>query len=207
MQHMPTGWNTWDFRGFNRLVYLQKGRTKITLVYGVWDEAIPAPPGVRKPGKVCDAFRWTDVTRIGPHAPLGLPAVLEFKVGETTYRAEAYDYNGTLELTVTPLAETRQRIVFKLVAPTDTPATVKSPAAGVFAGCPVEFEGAAWPSDYFLSINEPFAIGQPGQAAAVRVKAGKAVAAAGTVEAYARECLRGEGALAEGPEAMIQAVA
>lgn len=41
MQHMPTGWNTWDFRGFNRLVYLQKGRTKITLVYGVWDEAIP----------------------------------------------------------------------------------------------------------------------------------------------------------------------
>ena len=203
--HKPTGWNTWDFRGFNRLAYLQKGRMKITLLYGVWDETIPAPPGARKPGKVCDTFRWTDVTRIGPHAPLGLPAVLEFKVGETTYRAEAYDHNGTLELTVTPLAETRQRIVFKLVSPTDAPATVKSPTAGVFAGCPVEFEGAAWPSDYFLSINEPFAIGQPGQAAAARVKAGKA--AAGTAEAYAHECLRGEGVLAEAPEAMIQAVA
>ncbi len=207
MQHMPTGWNTWDFRGFNRLVYLQRGRTKITLLYGIWDQTVPPPPGVRKPGKVCDTFRWTDVTRIGPHAPLGLPAVLEFKVGETPYRAEAYDHNGTLELTVTPLAETRQRIVFKLVAPVDTPVTVKSPTTGVFAGCPVEFAGAAWPSDYFLSINEPFAIGQPGQAASAHVKAGKAATAPDTVAAYARECLRGEGALAEGPEAMIQAVA
>jgi len=205
--HKPTGWNTWDFRGFNRLVYLWNGRTKITLLYGIWDQTVPPPPGVRKPGKVCDTFRWTDVTRIGPHAPLGLPAVLEFKVGETPYRAEAYDHDGTLELTVTPLAETQQRVVFKLVAPVDTPVTVKSLTAGVFAGCPVELNGATWPSDYFLSINEPFAVGQPGQTASVRVKAAQAAAAPGTVAAYARECLRGEGALAEGPEAMIQAVA
>jgi hypothetical protein len=206
-RHKPTGWNTWDFRGFNRLVYLHMGRTKITLVYGIWDETIPAPPGVRKPGKVRDSFRWTDVTRIGPHAPLGLPAVLEFKVGDTPYRAEAWDHDGTLELTVTPLAETRQRIVFKFAVPFDTPVTVKSPTSGVFAGCPVDFDGAAWPRDYFLSINEPFAIGQPGQAASVRVKAASVAAAPGTSEAYARECLSGEGALAEGPQAMIQAVA
>ncbi len=207
MTHKPTGWNTWDFRGFNRLVYLQKGRTKITLLYGIWDETAPAPPGARKPGRVCDAFRWSDVTRIGPHAPLGLPAVLECKVGETPYRAEAYDRDGTLELTVTPLAETRQRVVFKLVAPLDSPVTVKSPTSGVFAGCPVEFEGAAWPSDFFLSINEPFAIGRPGQPASVRVKAGTVAAAPGTVEAYTRECLSGDGALAEAPTAMIRAVA
>jgi hypothetical protein len=205
--HAPTGWNTWDYRGFNRLVYLHKGRTKITLLYGIWDQTTPAPPGVRKPGQVCDSFRWTDVTRIGPHAPLGLPAVLEFKVGPTPYRAEAYDRDGTLALTVTPLAETHQRIVFMLASPGDTPVTIKSPTRGVFAGCPIEFAGASWPGDYFLSINEPYAIAPPGQAASVRVRAATTTPAAGTVESYARECLRGEGALAEGPEAMIQAVA
>jgi hypothetical protein len=205
--HKPTGWNTWDFRGFNRLVCLQNGRAKITVLYGVWDETVPAPPGVRKPGKVCTQFRWADVTRLGSHAPLGLPAILELKVGPTPYRAEAVDHDGTLELRVTPLAETRQRIVFIFAAPIDTPATVKSPTSGTFAGCAVEFEGAAWPSDYFLNVNEPFALGAPGQPASVRVRDGKASGAPGTVESHERTCLRGDGALAEGPQAMMQAIA
>jgi hypothetical protein len=205
--HRPTGWNTWDFRGFNRFVYLQNGPTKITVLYGIWDETVPAPPGVRKPGKVCTQFRWSDVTRLGPHAPLGLPALLEFQVGQTPYRAEAVDHNGTLELKVTPLAETRQRIVFVFTAPIDTPVTVRSPTSGTFAGRPVEFQGAAWPSDYFLNIDEPFALAAPGQPASARVRAGKASGAPGTFETYDRTCLRGDGALAEGPQAMMQAIA
>lgn len=205
--HKPTGWNTWDFRGFNRLVYLSSGRTKFALLYAVWDEMLPPAPGARKPGQVCDTFRWTDVTRLGPHAPLGLPAVVEFKVGSTPYRAEALDRNGTLTLTVTPLAETRQRIVFVFVSPIDTPATIASPTQGTFAGCRVEFSGAGWPSDYFLNISEPFAIGRPGQPASVRVSAARTSSAPATVEAYAQGGLSGAGALAEGPQAMIQAVA
>ncbi len=221
--HKPTGWNTWDFRGFNRLVYLQNGRTKITLLFAIWDESVPAPPGVRKPGKVCDTFRWTDVTRLGPHAPLGLPAVLEFKVGETPYRAEAYDYDGTLELKVTPLADARQRVVFVFVSPTDTPPTIGSATQGTFAGCPVEFEGAAWPSDYFLNINEPYAVGSPGEAAVARVSVTKRPASPDDVRHGGRTLrdvrhgdralqlsgaeMIGEGALADAPRAMIQAVA
>ena len=64
---------------------MQAGKVKIKVVFGIWDETDPAPPGARKPGKVHETFRWSDVTRLGPHAPLGLPAELEFKVHETPY--------------------------------------------------------------------------------------------------------------------------
>ncbi len=211
--HKPTGWNTWDFRGFNRLVYLDRGRVKVALLFAIWDDDVPAPPGGRKPGKLFDTFRWTDVTRLGPHAPLGLPAELEFNVLETPYRAEARDYGGTLDLTVTPLAETRQRVVFVLVAPPDTPPTIKSPTQGVFAGCRVELDRAAWPSDYFLNINEPFASGEPGQAATVRVFAAARDVASGcsavatTLVDRKPEALVGDGSLADAPQAMMQAVA
>ena len=225
--HKPTGWNTCDFRGFNRLVYLKNGRTKIELLFAIWDDTVPAPAGGRKPGKVFDTFRWTDVTRLGPHAPLGLPAELEFKVRQTPYRVAAADHSGTLDLTVTPLAETRQRVVFVFVTPPDTPPTIKSPTRGVFAGCRVEFGGAAWPSDYFLNINEPFALGEPGQATAVRIVAAVRDVAADASSAVNERLpvsahtacepqtatkappagLTGEGTLADAPQAMMQAVA
>ncbi|HUU98924.1 MAG TPA: trehalase family glycosidase [Phycisphaerae bacterium] len=211
--HKPTGWNTWDFRGFNRFVYLDRGRVKVALLFAIWDDDVPAPAGGRKPGKLFDTFRWTDVTRLGPHAPLGLPAELEFKAGQTPYRVEARDYSGTLDLTVTPLVETRQRVVFVFVTPPDTPPTIKSPTRGLFAGCRVEFGGAAWPSDYFLNINEPFASGEPGQAATVRVVAAARAEASGSSAVATTpvdrkpEALVGDGTLADAPEAMMQAVA
>ena len=60
--HRPTGWNTWDFRGFNCLVYLSNGRTKISVMFGIWDETLPALPHARKAGQVRTQFRWSDVT-------------------------------------------------------------------------------------------------------------------------------------------------
>ena len=152
--HKPTGWNTWDFRGFNRFAYLQKGKTKIVVQYAIWDEEVPPPaPDSKKIGELYDQFRWEDVTRLGPHAPLGLPAKLEFKVGETAYSAEAFDRDGTLELTVRPLGETRQRVVFKFLAPVGEAPAMKSPTNGKFAGCEVAFDGATWPQDYFLNLS------------------------------------------------------
>jgi hypothetical protein len=205
--HRPTGWNTWDFRGFNRLTYLRGGRTKISLLYAIWDESVPPPePGSRQIGKLHDTFRWTDATRLGPHAPLGLPAELELKAGETAYRARAVERDGALELEVTPLAETGQRVVFIFVAPVGETPTVKSTEEGTFANCQVEFEGAGWPAKYFLNIAEPYAVGLPGQSATVRVRVAARAEAGGSSGAVGDAPLVGEGALADAPQAMIQAV-
>jgi len=213
-RHRPTGWNTWDFRGFNRLTYLERGRTRISLLYAIWDEDVPPPtPDSRQIGRLYDCFRWSDVTRLGPHAPLGLPAELELKAGGTPYQAVAVERDGALELTVTPLAATRQRVVFMLTAPAGETPVPSSATAGSFAGYRIELRGATWPTDYFLNIAEPYAVGAPGQPASVRVARGRgrrpAAGAAGCGEATHRESadgLVGDGALRDAPQAMMRAV-
>ena len=211
--HNPTGWNTWDFRGFNRLAYLHRGRTRVILQYAIWDEDYRPPGEVKNRGGLRQQFRWNDVTRLGPHAPLGLPAALEFTAGGVPFRAEAEEAGDTLRLTVTPLAPTRMRVVFLLLAPVGEPARVTSLSSGIFAGCQLEFEGAAWPHDYFLNVAEPYAVGQLGHVATVRVtvrsvrtSAGPSADAPGTFDVHQRGTLTGAGALADAPEAMVRAV-
>lgn len=215
--HQPTGWNTWDFRGFNRLVYLKAGRTVAIVQFAIWDETFPAPrpppdPEHRKIGRLYDSFRWEDVTRLGPHAPLGLPAVLEFKARDIPYRAEAFDHDGRLELTVTPLAETVQRVVFQFIAPVGEAVVPTSPARGTFAECDIRLSGCTWPSDYFVNIAEPYAVAAAGRPATILVtppngRRRKAAATGpGTLKKLERQALVGEGALADAPQAMMQAV-
>lgn len=168
-EHRPTGWNTWDFRGFNRLVLLDRGRTAITVQYAVWDEDHRPADEVKNRGGLYHTFRWADATRLGPHAPLGLPAVLEFVAGDTPYRAEAVERDGSLELTVTPLEATRQRVVFVFLAPVGETVERTGPESGRFAGFPIDMTSAAWPHDYHLNVAEPYALGRPGEAATLRV--------------------------------------
>src|SRR3990172_5637622 len=105
--HEITGWNTWDFRGFNRLAFLRDGRTEITVQYAIWDEDVPPPTTESKQrGKLYDTFRWSDVRALGPHAPLGLPAELVFTASGTDYRTEAIERDGRLHVTITPLSAT-----------------------------------------------------------------------------------------------------
>ena len=208
MIHRPTGWNTWDFRGFNRFVYLRDGRTEITLQMAIWDEDVPPPaPDSRQIGKLYSTFRWTDVVRLGPHAPLGLPAELDFKAGETAYRLSATDRDGELRVEVTPLGESRQRVVFLLATPFGETPEVRSERTGVFAGWDLQFEGAAWPSRYFLNIAEPYAVGEPGRPAVmIASRADRKLPSQGTVEGYEAVALHGGGALADAPKAMMQAI-
>jgi len=207
VQHEPTGWNTWDFRGFNRLVYLDRGNVVITVQYAIWDEELRPPQEVKNRGGLYDTFRWTDVTRLGPHAPLGLPAELEFRAGDTPYQATAVDQSGTLRLTVRPLAQTRQRVVFRLLLPDGAYLERRSATSGRFAGCQLKLQGATWPQRYFLNVAEPYAVGRPGQPATLLVKPRRARGTApGTLAAWQRCQTTGHGALDEAPQAMIQAV-
>jgi len=205
--HRPTGWNTWDFRGLNRFVYLARGRTKITIEFAIWDEHVPPPtPDSKQLGHLYDTFRWNDVTRLGPHAPLSLPASLELRAGQSEYRIEALDRGGTLELTLTPLTPTQHRVVFRFLAPAGETVTVRSPTAGRFAGCIVDLDGATWPTDYFLNIAEPYAVGKPGRPATLRVQAARASTAPPTLEAYQQACIAGLHELTDAPQAMLPAV-
>ena len=206
-RHRPTGWNTWDFRGFNRLVFLREGRLEIELLYAIWNEHVPPPaPESRQLGRLADTFRWSDVTRLGPHGALGLPARIEFTAEGTKYRAEAAQTGGTLRLTVTPLGESRNRIVFVFVAPAgETPAITSE--ASTFARWRLDFDGAAWPKNYFLNVAEPYAVGEPGRPASVTLTPPRPLALPdGSFEVYERSALSGGGALADAPEAMMQAV-
>jgi len=212
-QHLPTGWNTWDFQGFNRLVYLENGDTVVTIEFSVWDETVPArvpppDPEHRKIGKLYDNFRWDNVTKLGPHAPLGLPAKLEFLAGEVPYAAEATEKNGTLQLTVKPLKASKQRIVFRMLAPVGVAPVVTKPTQGTFAGCALTFKGATWPTDYYVNIAEPYAVAPAGKPATVVVKPPRAQAGAapGEFAALAKQALTGSGALADAPGAMMQAI-
>lgn len=229
VRHQPSGWSTWDFRGVNRLVYLDGGRQRLCIEYAIWDEDHRPAGEVKNRGGLHHMLTWSDVTRLGVHAPLGLPAVLEFNAGGASWRASAESHEGTLHLTVSPVAThaaLRQggglRVVFRLLAPDGEPCVVRAPDRGAFAGFRLEFDGAAWPSNYFLNVAEPYAIGQPAAAASVRVaspdrlnraarRRGSRRAeldgdAPGTVAAYEPSMLLGTGALLDAPEAMVRAV-
>lgn len=206
--HKPTGWNTWDFEGFNRLSYLKNGRLIVALRYAVWDETVPPPnPESKKLGELYEQFRWTDVTKLGPHAPLGLPARLDFRANGVGYTAEALDKDGTLHLTVTPHEQTAQRVLFMLTAPVGEAPEMSAPARGTFAGCEIRLKGATWPKDYFVNIAQPYAVAGAGQAATIQVTPATATSTApGTVKALERSALVGDGALADAPGAMMQAI-
>ena len=209
--HKPTGWNTWDYRGFNRLVYLRNGQTKIAVQYAVWDESVlPKEKESRKRGELYDGLRWVHARRIGPHAPLGLPARVEFCAGETLFTAEAVSEGDVLRLSLRPMAQTRMRAVFLLIAPDGEPVTPLSEMKGTFAGWRIELEGAVWPTEYFVNLGSAYAIGLPGQVATIIVSPRQARRGSssppGTFEAYEKAQLGGGGALADAPQAMIQAV-
>ncbi|MCG3125839.1 MAG: Periplasmic trehalase [Phycisphaerae bacterium] len=206
--HAPTGWNTWDFRGFNRLVYLRAGVTEVVVRAAIWDEDHRPTDEVKNRGGLHHAFRWTDVTRLGPHAPLGLPASLEFVAGGTAFRLEASDQRGELRLTVAPLAATSKRVVFQFIAPAGEPLCVDG-ARLTFAGALVRSRDARPPDDYFVNTDQPFVIGRPGKPATIRVlPASAARRAAGRAPRRAPQppMLAGGGYLADVPRAMTTAV-
>ena len=193
--HTPTGWNTWDYRSFNRLVYLNKGRTELTLQAVIWDEHYTPADQVKNRGGLRRTFRWSDVTRLGPHAPLGLPAELEFQAGGTPFRFEADAPEGLLSLRVRPLDRTEQRVVFLFVTPAGERlltlrsragnASAKRPARAAsraptadatFAKAAIVFDGVGLPADYSIVAEHPFLIGAAGKPAAIHVLPGSRAA-------------------------------
>ncbi|MBU0639741.1 MAG: hypothetical protein KKB50_12815 [Planctomycetes bacterium] len=213
--HLPTGWNTWDFRGFNRLTYLRRGRPLVSLLYAIWQ-----PTDDPKGCTLHDTFRWDSVRSLGPHAPLGLPARLDFVVADVPYRATAVAEKETLHLSVAPLAETDQRVVFVFLLPEGEAPMVDTPTTGRFAGGRISLERATWPSDYFLNIPHSFALGAPGQIATLTLDPAAqrrttttlpapadSTTLAAALTSYDQQSLSGDGALADAPQAMLRAIA
>ena len=205
--HQPTGWNTWDFRGFNRLVFLRRGKPEIIVQYAIWDESVPPPaPDSKQIGKLYDTFRWSDARKLGEHAALGLPATLEFTAGTTPYKAQAVEVDGEMRISLTPLAQTGQRVVFVFLAPLGETPVETGPNGGKLGKWLISLDGASWPADYFLNIAEPYAVGAAGVPASISLRAkGLASMLPSPAPAVAQE-MSGSGCLADAPDAMIQAI-
>jgi hypothetical protein len=215
-QHKPTGWNTWDYGGFNRFSFLMGGKLQVAVHFAIWDDQVPPPaPDSKQIGALHETFRWDHVTRLGPHGPLGLPAEVEFKVGDTAFKAAATSAGGVLTLRVWPLGETQKRIMFLFDAPVGEALTRTSDTTGSFAGCAVTLEHATWPTSYFVNVAQPYAVAPAGWGATLTVRPPRVKDAPlpadlatvpGTLEHYAATTLAGSGALADAPQAMTQAV-
>lgn len=210
--HTPSGWNTWDFRGFNRLVHLDHGRTELIVEVAIWDEDHRPKDEIKNRGGLHHVFRWTDVTRLGEHAPLGLPATLEFTAGGTSFHFDARDDGGELLLTVKPLAKTTKRVAFLFIAPVGENLARRAAREYRFNEARITSTTAAMPDVYFLNTDQPYLLGKAGAAATIRVRpasiAGKAKPRAprGKTAKTAPTALTGTGALTDVPRAMTTAV-
>ncbi|GMU83893.1 MAG: hypothetical protein AMXMBFR47_37630 [Planctomycetota bacterium] len=210
--HTPTGWNTWDFRGFNRLVHLDRGATELIIEVAIWDEEHRPKDEVKNRGGLHRVFRWTDVTRLGEHAPLGLPAALEFTAGGTSFQFDARDEAGELLLTVKPQAKTTKRVAFLFVAPVGENLTRHAAREYRFNDARITSTTAAMPDTYFLNTDQPYLLGRAGAAATIRVRpasiGAKAKSTRGRTKTAKSEqpALVGTGILADVPRAMTTAV-
>lgn len=209
--HTPSGWNTWDFRGFNRLVHLDRGRTELIVEVAIWDEEHRPTDEIKNRGGLHRVFRWTDVTRLGEHAPLGLPAMLELAVGGTAFRIDARDDRGELALSVKPLAKTTKRVAFLFIAPIGENLTRHASRDFRFAGARIVSTNAALPNTYFLNTDQPYLLGRAGAAATIRVRPASTTNAKSAERrsktARSKEPpFVGTGVLADVPRAMTTAV-
>ncbi|MBI5864034.1 MAG: hypothetical protein HZB38_05930 [Planctomycetes bacterium] len=210
-EHRPTGWNTWDFRGFNRIVYLNRGATELIIEVAIWDEDHRPADEIKNRGGLHRVFRWTDVTRLGEHAPLRLPATLEFTIGGTAFHFDAQDRAGELNLSVKPLSTTAKRVAFLFIAPVGENLARSKPKNYRFAGAGIASGTAALPGNYFVNTDQPFLLGSAGAAATIRVrpkslKTGGSGARRANAAKTTSPPLAGSGALADVPRAMTTAV-
>lgn len=181
----------------------------IAVKYAIWDETVkPSDASLRKLGELRDAFRWEHAVRLGPHAPLGLPAQLEFKIGSDTFLVRAFSDEERLTLTISPMGVTHLRVVFMFVVPEHAALTRDGANRGTFANWNVKLEGVAWPDTYFLNVPVPYCVAEPGRTATVNIypRGARLGDTTDSIDAYKKTALTGGGELADAPEAMIRAV-
>ncbi|MEW6747501.1 MAG: trehalase family glycosidase [Planctomycetota bacterium] len=202
----PSGWNTWDWKSYTRLVLLREGVEQIAIGAAVLDDLS---------GELRHDFHWADMLEVGPHARRGGPASVMISGGmESPFRWQWAAKGERLFVRMVPGRSTWRRAVLFVARPGDGRFAWK----GGTLRCG-EFEGRAWGAAQGVHVlvgsEDPHWVGEPGET--LRVCLGPGVPGSVTaaevdgvidaaLQAYATSGLHGEGRLAELPEAMCRAV-
>lgn len=156
------GWNTWDFRSYNTIVFLENGRFVFKLHISVYD-----PDADQHHTR----FRWPNMPVRGPHAPDGSYWSYTFTIPTAQYAVEAAARGRTLDLTITPLTQgDRCRVVVALM-----PAGEEAVRAEDGVLCTREWCATPYnlhrPEEvmFFISMEHVYLINTPGEPCALHL--------------------------------------
>jgi hypothetical protein len=177
----PQGWNTWDFRSFNTVAYLENGKFTFKIHIAVYDPEADA---------LYTDFRWTDMPVRGPHAPDGAYWSYTFSIptgGE--YKVEAAGGTKNLDLCITPLNKKDHcRIVIAILPAGEEAVQQKNDFLKTDAWC-IMHPGLYLPSSemFFISMDSSYLVNKPAKRAALRISSRKSPQ---TVDSIARRIAR-----------------
>lgn len=147
-----SGWNTWDFRSYNTIAYLEKDAFQFKLHISVYDPEADIH---------YTSFRWENMPSRGPHAPDGTYWAYTFTTPRGSYRVEASGVNHSLDLSVTPLTKDDMcRVIVQLMPAGEQP--VRAHRNELRAGdWHITHPGFATPEQemFFVSLDYPYLIG------------------------------------------------
>lgn len=157
-----TGWNTWDFRSFNTITYLEDATFHFKLHIAVYDPDADI---------LYDTFRWNNMPMRGPHAPDGRYWSYTFTTPRAGYAVEAAASGQGLDLCVTPLTlNDNARVLIKIMPAGECP--VRSVKNTLQAGkWRIIHPGFSTPDDemFFVSIDVPYVLAPQGKPASLHI--------------------------------------
>ncbi|MCX7847812.1 MAG: trehalase family glycosidase [bacterium] len=202
-----TGWNTWDFRSYNTIVYLEDGMFTFKVQLSVYDPDADVHH---------TRFRWPQMPVRGPHAPDGSYWSYTFSTPSAQYAVEAAGRGRELDVAITPLTQgDRCRVVVGLLPAGEEAVEVRDKVLRTRRWWVTPYN-LHRPEEvlFFISVDYVYLINTPGEPCALHVGARRCRGRWPTLlrriarakECYAREELCGEDGLARALMAIPRAV-
>ena len=199
------GWNTWDYRGLNRFVFLRDDRFELTVRVLFVDELERA---------LLEDFSWGDLREVGPHAPDGSYMRCELQAGfEAQFRIEAAAEGPLLLLDVVPTRASGKRVVVEIGEP-GASRHRRRPGGLEIGSWQVAVHGEETDAPFFVALDHPYVVGRPGERLRVAIEPAGDRPAVGAEELssriaaararYEETAARGSGCLAGMVEAMLR---
>lgn len=158
------GWNTWDFRSYNTIVFLAEGLFTFKLHINVYDPDAD---------QLHTRFRWPQMPVRGPHAPDGSYWAYTFSVPTGQYAVEAAARGRELDLAITPLTQgDRCRVVIVFEPAGEEALVARDGVLTTRAWCITPYN-LHRPEEamFFVSLDREYLLNTPGEPCALHVGA------------------------------------
>lgn len=156
------GWNTWDFRSYNHIVYLRQGRFLFKLCISVYDPEADVHH---------TRFRWPNMPVRGPHAPDGSYWSYTFTIPTAHYAVAAAASGDELDLSITPLTMgDRCRVVIALYPEGEATVTARGDLLHT-TDWRIAHPGLQRPEDalFFIPMDTPYLFSEACAPCALRI--------------------------------------